>query len=113
MHQTASLDCQSLFHNEKSPPIIQNNIWNFTSQTYQKDATVLVGGVIVMTQGTKEDGIINCWNAIDEEGGFSNLDTFFIGKILHHSSSHIIKNYFSYKYNVKSNFSSSPITLLA
>ena len=95
MQQTASLDCQSLFHNSMSPPLIQNNIWNFTSTRLMKNVTVLVGGVTVMTQGTKCDGIINCWNAIDEQGcGTSTLDNFFIGKILYHSSSHKIKNSF-------------------
>ena len=92
MQQSASLLCNSLFHNPMSPPII-NNIWNLNPQGDIIDATVLVGGVTVMTQGTIYDGIINCWNAIDEQGGPSNLDTFFIRKILHHISSHIIKNY--------------------
>ena len=81
MQQTASLDCQSLFHNPMSPPIIQNNIWNFTSGTFQKNnVTVLVGGVIVMTQGTKYDGIINLgMQSMNKEAS----DTFFIRKILH------------------------------
>ena len=76
-----------------SPPIINTiAIWNLTSQGDLIDATVLVGGITVMTEGTRCDGIINCWNAIDEHGcGLSTLDTFFIGKILYHSSSHIIQ----------------------
>ena len=101
MPQSASLECESLSHNQMSAPIIQNDIWNFTLKNWVEKATVLVGGVIVMTQGTRCDGIINCYGAIDEKDcGSSTLDTFFIGKILYHSSSHIIKNYFSYKYNI-------------
>ena len=77
-----------------SAPIIQEEIYNFTLQ-YVENATVLVGKVIVMTQGTRCDGIINCYGAIDEKDcGSSTLDTFFIGKILYHSSSHITKNCF-------------------
>ena len=63
-----------------SPPIIENNL-------YVKNVTVLVGGVTVMTQGTRCDGIINCYGAIDEKDcGSSTLDTFFIGKILYQKS---------------------------
>ena len=89
-----------------SPPIIEKNIYNFTLKKYVQNATVLVGGVIVMTQGTRCDGIINCYGAIDEKDcGSSTLDTFFIGKIFYHSLSHIIKNYFSYRYDMKNNTS--------
>ena len=106
MPQSASLECESLSHNQMSKPIIQKEIWNFTLHEYVENATVLVGKVIVMTQGTRCDGIINCYDAIDEKDcGSSTLDTFFIGKIFYHSLSHIIKNYFSYKYNMKNNSS--------
>ena len=70
-----------------SPPIIDyNEIFHPTSMEFVTNGTALVGGVIVMTQGTRCDGIINCWNAIDERGcNLSNLDNFFIRKILHHT----------------------------
>ena len=78
-----------------SPPIIEKNIYNFTLKKYVQNATVLVGGVIVMTQGTRCDGIIDCYGAIDEQDcGSSTLDTFFIGKIFYCSSSHIIEKQF-------------------
>ena len=106
MQQSASLECESLAHNHMSKPIIQKEIWNFTLQGFVQNATVLVGKVIVMTQGTRCDGIINCYGEIDEKDcGSSTLDTFFIGNIFYRSSSHIIKNYFSYKYNMKNNSS--------
>ena len=77
-----------------SPPIT-HNIWNFTSKTDEINVTALVGGVIVMTQGTRCDGIIDCYGAIDEQDcGSSTLDTFFIGKIFYCSSSHIIEKLF-------------------
>ena len=92
MPQSASLECESLSHNQMSAPIIQNDIWNFTRK-HINNATVLVGKVIVMTQGTRCDGIINCYGEIDEKDcGSSTLDTFFIGNIFYRSSSHIIKN---------------------
>ena len=73
-------------------------------ENFFNENCILVGRVIVMTQGTRCDGIINCWKSIDEKGcGSSTLDTFFIGKIFYRSSSHIIKNYFSYKFNMKNN----------
>ena len=94
MPQSASLECESLSHNQMSAPIIQNDIWNFTRNRITT-ATVLVGKVIVMTQGTRCDGITNCYDAIDEKDcGSSTLDTFFIGNIFYRSSCHIIKKLF-------------------
>ena len=85
--QSASLECESLSHNQMSAPIIQNDIWNFTHNRYINNATVLVGKVIVMTQGTRCDGIIDCWNGEDEDMcGFNTFETFGAGNVLLSSS---------------------------
>ena len=78
--ESASFECPSPEHNKMSPAIL-STVWNLIIY-YEYNVTVIPEGVIVMIQGTRCDGIIDCWNGEDEDMcGFNTFVTFGAGNL--------------------------------
>ena len=79
--QSATFECPSLDHNKMSPAIL-STVYNWITDDYVYDVTVIPDGVIVLIQGTRCDGTIDCWNGEDENMcGFNTFVTFGAGNL--------------------------------
>ena len=82
--ESATFECLSLDHNKMSPAII-STIYNITIEQDNLqfyNTTIIPDGVVVNIQGTRCDGIIECWNGEDEENcGFNSFVTFGAGNL--------------------------------
>ena len=85
--KSAKFECLSLEHNKMSPAIL-STVYNFSlgnwgDSLYEYDVTVIPDGVTVLMQGTRCDGILDCWNGEDENlCGFNTFVTFGAGDLL-------------------------------
>ena len=84
--QSAYFECPSPDHNKMSPAIL-STVYNWIIYDYVFNVTVIPDGVIVMIEGTRCDGTIDCWNGEDEDMcGFNTFETFGAGNVLLSSS---------------------------
>ena len=80
---SATLQCQSVSHNEKSLPVL-SKVWNWSLDDYQYDQTVIPAGTIVNIKATRCDGVHECFDDLDEAwcGKMELYETILIGKNL-------------------------------
>ena len=77
--QTANFECNSTIHNSNSSAIL-STVYNWTSVVFNYNVPVIGSGTIVPMWGTRCDGNIDCFEAIDEaDCGFSTFQSLFVG----------------------------------
>ena len=78
--KSANLICQSPSHNSMSPAIL-STVFNFTTNEYMFNVSIISKGTMVNTMGTRCDGKFDCWNNVDEyKCGYTTFEYFLIGK---------------------------------
>ena len=78
--KSANLICQSPSHNSMSLAIL-STVFNFTTNEYMFNVSIIRQGTMVNTMGTRCDGKFDCWNNVDEyKCGFTTFEYFLIGK---------------------------------
>ena len=94
--KTTNIICSTPDHNTMSPAVLANiYVWNERYIHY--NVTVIPSGTTVQIPGVKCDGIVSCWDGIDEKlfCGFTFFQTIGIGKQFKHFLWKII--HFSFK----------------
>ena len=92
--KSATLKCQSLAHNEKSPATLATIHMGYYNKStnrfidnykFNHNITIINEGVVVMTLATRCDGIVECFGGKDENGcGNNNPYSITLIGILHY-----------------------------
>ena len=84
--QSADFECPSPDHNKMSLAIL-STVFNSSLGDWGDwvhNVSVIPDGLVVMIQGTRCDGKIDCWNGEDEDKcGFNTFVTFGTGNLPH------------------------------
>ena len=78
--KSANFRCQSPLHNKNSSAVL-STVFNWTTEEFVYDVTVIGNGTRVHTFATRCNNIQECWDNSDEDNcGFSTYTTVAMGK---------------------------------